>query len=137
MACLQRQSNSRQNCRNNKFIEKWHEKYCRFGWIDFIDDENVSKALLNTVENWAKLNGMEAIHGPLGFTDLDPEGMLIEGFEELGTIATIYNYPYYSKHFEKLLYSKDTDWIEYRIKIPEKVPDKIDRIAEMILKKTN
>jgi len=120
---------------NHKFIEKWQDKYCRFGWIDFIDDENVSKALLNTVENWAKEKGMEAVHGPLGFTDLDPEGMLIEGFEELGTIATIYNYPYYSKHLEKYSYSKDVDWIEYEIKIPDKVPEKIERIAKIVLKK--
>ncbi|HCX74047.1 MAG TPA: hypothetical protein DHM37_10045, partial [Candidatus Cloacimonas sp.] len=82
---------------NPRYIEKWQNKYARFGWIDFIDDEEVSKALLETVENWGRENGMEAIHGPLGFTDLDPEGMLIEGFEELGTIATIYNYPYYSQ----------------------------------------
>jgi GNAT superfamily N-acetyltransferase len=120
---------------NYRFIEKWQNKYCRFGWIDFIDDKNVSKALLNTVENWARENGMEAVHGPLGFTDLDPEGMLIEGFEELGTIATIYNYPYYSKHLEKYGYSKDIDWIEYEIEVPNKVPEKIERIAKVVLRK--
>ena len=120
---------------NYRFIEKWQDKYCRFGWIDFIDDENVSKALINTVENWAKENGMEAVHGPLGFTDLDPEGMLIEGFEELGTIATIYNYPYYPEHLKKLGYNKDTDWVEYEIKVPDKVPEKIERIANIVLKK--
>ena len=120
---------------NYRFIEKWQDKYCRFGWIDFIDDENVSKALLETVENWAKGNGMEAVHGPLGFTDLDPEGMLIEGFEELGTIATIYNYPYYSKHLEKYGYAKDIDWIEFEVKVPEKVPEKIGRIANIVEKK--
>ena len=120
---------------NYRFIEKWHDKYCRFGWIDFIDDENVSKALINTVENWAKENGMEAVHGPLGFSDLDPEGMLIEGFEELGTIATIYNYPYYPEHLKKLGYNKDADWVEYEIKVPDKVPEKIERIANIVLKK--
>ena len=120
---------------NNRFIEKWHDKYCRFGWIDFIDDENVSKSLLDTVENWAKENGMKAVHGPLGFTDLDPEGMLIEGFEELGTIATIYNYPYYPEYIRKLGYEKDADWIEFEIKIPDKVPEKIERIAKIIQKK--
>ncbi len=122
---------------NNRFIEKWKDKYCRFGWIDFIDDENVSKALLATVENWAKEMGMEAVHGPLGFTDLDPEGMLIEGFNELGTIATIYNYPYYPKHLEKLGYSKDIDWVEYEIKVPQKVPEKIERIAKIVQKRNN
>ncbi|MCD4796005.1 MAG: hypothetical protein K8R49_02385 [Candidatus Cloacimonetes bacterium] len=120
---------------NKRFIEKWQDKYCRFGWIDFIDDEDVSKLLLNVVENWAKENGMEAVHGPLGFTDLDPEGMLIEGFEELSTIATIYNYSYYPEHLRKLGYIKDADWIEYEITIPNKVPDKIERIAAVVKKK--
>ena len=120
---------------NHSYIEKWENKYARFGWIDFVDDENVTKALLETVENWAKENGMEAVHGPLGFTDLDPEGMLIEGFEELGTIATIYNYPYYSRHLEKYGYSKDIDWIEFEVKVPEKVPEKIERIANIAKKK--
>ncbi len=122
---------------NHHYIEKWKNKYVRFGWIDFIDDENVSKALINTVENWAKGNGMKAVHGPLGFTDLDPEGMLIEGFEELGTIATIYNYSYYSKHLEKIGYSKDVDWIEFEVKVPKKVPEKIERIANIVKKKYN
>ncbi|MCK4694173.1 MAG: hypothetical protein KAT74_00350, partial [Candidatus Cloacimonetes bacterium] len=120
---------------NHRYIEKWENKYARFGWIDFINDENVSKALINSVEKWAKENGMKAVHGPLGFTDLDPEGMLIEGFEELGTIATIYNYPYYSKHFEKYGYLKDIDWIEFEVKVPEKVPEKIERIANIVKKK--
>ncbi|MDN5354060.1 MAG: hypothetical protein PWQ09_816 [Candidatus Cloacimonadota bacterium] len=120
---------------NPRYIEKWQNKYARFGWIDFIDDEEVSKALLETVENWGRENGMEAIHGPLGFTDLDPEGMLIEGFEELGTIATIYNYPYYSQHLEKYGYTKDIDWIEFEVKMPEKVPEKIERIANIVKKK--
>ena len=120
---------------NNRYFEKWNNKYARFGWVDFIDEESVSAALFETVENWAKQKGMEAIHGPLGFTDLDPEGMLIEGFEELGTIATIYNYPYYPEHIEKYGYKKDVDWIEFEIKIPEKIPEKIERIAEIVKKK--
>ena len=120
---------------NYRYLEKWKNKYARFGWIDFIDDENVSKSLLETVENWAKENGMEAVHGPLGFTDLDPEGMLIQGFEELGTIATIYNYPYYSKHLEKSGYVKDIDWIEFEVKVPDKIPEKIERIANIVEKK--
>ncbi len=120
---------------NHSFNEIWHKKSCRFGWIDFIDDEDVSKALLSAVENWAKTNGMHEVHGPLGFTDLDPEGMLIEGFEELSNIATIYNYPYYPMHLNKLGYNKDADWVEYEIRIPEKIPEKIDRIAQIVLKK--
>ena len=120
---------------NNRYIEKWNNKYARFGWVDFIDEESVSAALFETVENWAKQKGMEAIHGPLGFTDLDPEGMLIEGFEELGTIATIYNYPYYPEHIERYGYKKDVDWVEFEIKVPDKIPEKIERIAEIVKKK--
>ncbi len=120
---------------NHRFIEKWQDKSCRFGWIDFIDDESVSKALLDTVENWAKEKGLNVVHGPLGFTDLDPEGMLIDGFDEQSTIATIYNYPYYPEHLIRLGYIKDVDWMEYEIIIPEKVPDRIERIAQIVQKK--
>lgn len=122
---------------NHNFNEKWQKQSCRFGWIDFIDDDNVSKALLDTVETWAKTKGMHEVHGPLGFSDLDPEGMLIEGFEELSNIATIYNYPYYPMHLNKLGYNKDADWVEYEIRVPEKIPEKIDRIAKIVLKKHN
>jgi hypothetical protein len=117
------------------YIEKWKNKYARFGWFDFINDENVSTALLKTAENWAEEKGMTAIHGPLGFTDMDYEGMLIEGFEELGTLATIYNFPYYPKHLEKLGYKKDTDWVEYEMTVPEEIPQKIERIAKIVEKK--
>ncbi len=122
---------------NTRYIEKWKNKYARFGWIDFIDDESVSKLLLDKVENWARENGMEAIQGPLGFTDLDYEGMLIEGFEELGTLATIYNYSYYPKHLEKYGYTKDIDWVEFEIKAPKEVPEKINRIANIALERSN
>jgi GNAT superfamily N-acetyltransferase len=120
---------------NNRYNEKWQKKICRFGWIDFIDDYSVSKALLEKVENWARGYGLNAVHGPLGFTDLDPEGMLIEGFEELGTIATIYNYSYYPEHLKKLGYQKDVDWVEFEINVPEKVPEKIERIAKVVQKR--
>jgi hypothetical protein len=120
---------------NHRFIKRWKKKYARFGWIEFIDDEKVSTALLKTVENWAKERGMVAVHGPLGFTDLDPEGMLVEGFEELGTIATIYNYPYYPHHLAKLGYQKDVDWVEFQVTVPQKVPEKIERIAKLVMKK--
>jgi GNAT superfamily N-acetyltransferase len=117
---------------NHKFIEKWQANYLRFGWLDFVDNREVSKALLDTVETWAIEKKMDGIHGPLGFTDLDPEGMLIEGFEELATIATIYNYPYYPDHLEDLGYNKDIDWLEYEIQIPKEVPEKIARIAHIV-----
>ncbi len=122
---------------NQKYIDKWHNKYLRFGWIDFIDDEQVVKALLDTVENWALSKGMTAVHGPLGFTDMDYEGMLIEGFNELGTLATIYNYPYYPKYLEKFGYQKDVDWVEFAVKNPQKIPEKIERIANRIKERNN
>lgn len=116
---------------NHNFIEKWKIKEIRFGWIDFIDDERVSLMLLEAVENWGKEKGMEFIHGPLGFTDMDGEGMLIEGFEEESTLGSIYNFPYYPVHLDKLNYNKDIDWIEYSAKIPDVIPEKIERIAKI------
>ena len=122
---------------NHKSNEIWNEKHMRFGWIDFIDDIEVSSLLIKTVENWARQKGMTAVHGPLGFSDMDLEGMLIEGFNEIATQATIYNYPYYPVHLEKLGYSKDTDWVQFEIKIPDKVPEKLKRISSLVLKKYN
>jgi GNAT superfamily N-acetyltransferase len=116
---------------NRRYIEKWKNRYARFGWIDFVDDENVCRALLQTVENWARQNGLTAVHGPLGFTDLDREGMLVEGFQELGTLATIYNHPYYPKHLEACGYRKDIDWVEFLMKTPAVVPEKALRVAEI------
>lgn len=122
---------------NHKANKVWNKKEVRFGWIDFIDDLEVSSALLNTVEEWGKDKGMEHIQGPLGFTDFDAEGMLVEGFDQLGTMATIYNYPYYPEHMEKLGYEKDADWVEYKIFIPDAIPDKHRRISELVQKKYN
>jgi GNAT superfamily N-acetyltransferase len=120
---------------NRLHIEKWKQPYVRFGWIDFIDDPEVSGALLGAVESWAKEKGMTAVHGPLGFTDLDREGMLIEGFDELGTLATIYNHPYYPVHLEKLGYVKDTDWMEYEMAVPSEPNATIARIADIALRR--
>lgn len=120
---------------NKRANEKWNIKAVRFGWIDFVDDKEVSQALLERVEQWGRERGMNEIQGPLGFTDLDAEGMLIEGYDRISTMATIYNYPYYPEHMEKLGYQKDTDWIELLIKVPEKVPEKIERIANMVAKR--
>ena len=103
---------------NHPHIEKWGQRYMRFGWLDFIDDPQISGALLQAVEAWAKETGMTAIHGPLGFTDMDREGLLVEGFDELATMATYYNFPYYPTHMESLGYSKDIDWVEYEISMP-------------------
>lgn len=114
---------------NHLYISTWHNQYARFGWIDFVDDEEVSNALYETVESWARAQGMVAVHGPLGFTDMDHEGMLVEGFGELGTIATIYNYPYYPVHTERCGYRKDTDWLEYEVTVPPSIPEKALRVA--------
>ena len=96
---------------NNVTNKKYNERHVRFGFVDFIDDKEVSKALIGAVENWGKLKGMDTIVGPLGFTDMDPEGMLIEGFDQVGTMATIYNYPYYPQHLEALGFEQEIDWM--------------------------
>ena len=120
---------------NNRANQTWDKKEVRFGWIDFIDDEEVSSALLKAVEDWGKQKGMDTITGPLGFTDMDAEGMLIEGFDQLGTMATIYNYPYYPQHMEKLGFEKDADWVEFKLYVPDQLPEKFVRISEIILQK--
>lgn len=122
---------------NHRANETWNKKEVRFGWIDFIDNPEVSKALLQEVERWGKSKGMTEIVGPLGFTDMDAEGMLVEGFDQLGTMATIYNYPYYPEHMEKLGYEKEADWVEFKLTVPDKLPEKFVRISEIILQKYN
>ncbi len=121
---------------NTKIIEKWKVKKARFGWIDFIDDFEVSRTLVNVVEQWAKEQGMESLEGPMGFTDLDEEGMLIDGFEEQGTYPMIYNYPYYPAHMDKLGFQKEVDWLEFEVKVPEKIPEKVVRVNNLILKRS-
>ena len=123
---------------NHKANEKWKKKDVRFGWIDFIDDIEVSRALFKAVEEYGRKKGMNDIVGPLGFTDMDPEGMLTWGFDKLGTMATIYNYEYYPQHMEKLGgWEKDNDYIEYYLVVPEKSPEKYTKIAEMVEKRYN
>lgn len=117
---------------NHKANESWKVKQVRFGWFDFIDDIEVSEALLNAVIAFGQAHGMTQIAGPLGFTDFDPEGMLVEGFDRLSTMALIYNHPYYPEHMKKLGYYKETGWVEYRITIPDKMPEKHVRYAEII-----
>ncbi|MDD4493784.1 MAG: GNAT family N-acetyltransferase [Eubacteriales bacterium] len=121
---------------NHKYNEVNNFKHARFGWIDFIDDEEVSQTLIETVENWAREKGMTHIHGPLGFCDLDRQGMLLEGYDDLGMLITIYNYPYYPVHLEKLGYQKDIDWVEFELKVPESIPEKLERINEIVLKRS-
>lgn len=120
---------------NRQVNERNKKATARFGFIDFIDDPEVSAALMNAVEEWARAKGMQKIIGPLGFTDLDHEGMLVEGFQELSTMATIYNHAYYAAHMEALGYKKESDWVEYLMDVPESIPDKHNRIADIVKKK--
>lgn len=120
---------------NRRVNEQWNIRAVRFGWIDFIDDVEVSGALLKTVEEWGRERGMTTIQGPLGFTDMDAEGMLVEGFDQLSTMATIYNYPYYVHHMDVHGYTKATDWVEYKIRVPKQEPEKYKRIASIVMQK--
>ena len=123
---------------NRRANEQWNKKQVRFGWFDFVDDLEVSQALLNAVEAWGRIKGMTECVGPLGFTDMDREGLLIEGFHHKSTMYINYNYPYYKNHMEAMsFYEKDNDWLEYRIKVPEETPAKFARTAEMIEKRYN
>lgn len=117
--------------------ETWNQKHARFGWIDFVDDPEVSNALFGAVERWAKSKGMTHIHGPLGFTDFDNEGALVEGYDRASTLATIYNHPYYIDHYERLGFEKEADWVEYLIKVPDVFPEKFIRMAEIVKQKFN
>jgi GNAT superfamily N-acetyltransferase len=122
---------------NHKCNEHWHQQRIRFGWIDFIDDPEVAKALLDTVEAWGRENGLAEIHGPSGFSNLDKQGMLVEGFEESIPIAGIYNFSYYPAMLERLGYAKDVDWIQYEMNASQPVPDSVERISDIICRKYN
>lgn len=122
---------------NKVAVERFGTKEGRFGFVDFIDDDEVVDALFDAAIKWLKDRGMTSIIGPMGFTDMDHEGMLIDGFDELGTIATIYNYPYYPKQMERMGYGKKVDWVEYRMTVPEGIPEKYQRIADIVKQKYN
>lgn len=120
---------------NHKANNIWNQKNARFGFVDFIDDTEVVDALFHEAENWARFRGMEKIQGPLGFTDLDYEGMLVQGFDRIGTFSTGYNYPYYVEHMVRLGYVKDQDWLEYLITIPDEIPERYFRAGEIVKKR--
>jgi len=122
---------------NARAVRESGHKTARFGWIDFIDDEAVSAALLGAVETWARANNLDAVHGPLGFCDLDKEGMLIDGYDELSMFITLYNFPYYPRHLERHGYGKATDWLEYEIKVPDKIPERIEKLNTLLEKRLN
>ena len=117
--------------------EHWKHEEVRFGWFDTIDDKEVSAALIAKVEEFGKAHGMTHIVGPLGYTDFDPEGMLVEGFDQQSTMPLIYNHPYYVEHIEALGFKKDADWLEYRIFMPEQMPEKFVRVAKIVEQKYN
>jgi len=122
---------------NKKSNQTWNQKYVRFGWIDFVEDIDVARALLSTVENWAKEKGMTHVHGPMGFTDMDHEGMLVKGFDQLSSIASIYNHAYYPEFLEQLGYKKDADWIQYKIKVPKEIPEKVVKYSDWVKNRYN
>jgi hypothetical protein len=117
---------------NRRANEKWGFKHVRFGWFDFIDDEEVSRALLDTVAAWGKSQGMDALNGPVGFTDFDHEGLLLEGYDYLAVMASLYNYPYYVKHVDAYGLRKEADWIELQVFPPKACPERIERIANIV-----
>ena len=122
---------------NDVVNERTGEKTMRFGWVDFIDDNEVADALFKAAEDWGRQQGMTTIVGPMGFSDMDHEGMLVEGFEEIGTMATIYNHAYYPTHLERMGFKKEVDWVEFRISIPDSVPEKHQRISDIVRRKLN
>ena len=122
---------------NHKANEQWNHKEVRFGWYDFIEDPEVAKALMDKVEEFGRKHRMESVVGPLGFTDFDPEGMLVEGFDRVSTMALIYNFPYYNDYLEQMGFGKDTDWIEYRVTVPTVMPERWPRLEKIIKERAN
>ena len=122
---------------NHKANEQWNHKEVRFGWYDFIEDEEVAKALMDKVYEFGRKHGMESVVGPLGFTDFDPEGMLVEGYDQLSTMALIYNYPYYNDYLDRMGFEKDADWIEYTIQVPKVMPERWPRLEKIITERAN
>jgi hypothetical protein len=120
---------------NHKANVKWDDKRTRFGWMAFIDDSEVSKALLDAAENWGNAKGMKGIHGPLGFSDLDPEGMMVQGFEHEPCITTAYNFPYFPQHLEALGFRKAAEWIQLKFDAAQEIPEKVQRINRLIAEK--
>ena len=117
---------------NHEANRKWGVKHVRFGWIDFIDDLEVSQSLLDAVAEWGKSKGMDKLNGPVGFTDFDHQGLLIEGYDHLAPMASLYNYPYYVRHMEAYGLTKDNDWIEMQIFPPKDLPERFGRMAKIV-----
>lgn len=122
---------------NNAVNERTGAKTLRFGFVDFIDDPEVVDALFEACGAWGKEKGMTSMLGPMGFTDMDHEGMLVEGFDQLGTMATIYNHPYYPRHMERMGFTPEAEWVEMAIAVPDRIPEKYARVAEIVKTRNN
>ena len=120
---------------NRQVNERSGKKTVRFGFVDFIDDDEVVDALFDAVKDWGRQKGLDTIVGPLGFTDMDNEGMLTDGFDQLGTMATIYNYPYYNTQMKRMGFEVDASWVEFKIMVPDGIPDKFQRICDIVRRK--
>lgn len=120
---------------NHRANKTWNVKNVRFGWIDFIEDIDVCQALLGAVEEWGRQRGMTHCQGPMGITDMDKEGMLVEGFDKLGTMATLYNYPYYPQYLEQLGYQKEAEWMELKMDVPERIPEKYIKVGRIVMQR--
>lgn len=116
---------------NHRANSYWNVKKTRFGWFDFIDDLSVSKALLDAVAEWGRSMGMESLNGPVGFSDMDHEGLLLDHYDTMQVMAAIYNFPYYVKHYEAYGFEKEVDWLERRLIVPAEVPEKMLRVSEI------
>ncbi len=122
---------------NHAANEKWNVKKVRFGWMDFIDDQEVSFALLDAVSEWGKSKGMDKLNGPVGMTDFDHQGLLIEGYDYLAPMASLYNYPYYVRHLEAYGLGKEADWIEYQINPQTELPERFARMDKIVRERAN
>ena len=122
---------------NHQANAKWGVKHVRFGWMDFIDDLEVSRALLDAVAAWGKEKGMDAINGPVGFTDFDLQGLLIEGYDHLAPMASLYNYPYYVRHMDDYGLVKENDWIEMQIYPPQELPERFGRMTKIVQERSH
>ena len=120
---------------NHRYVEQWNKKNARFCWFDTIDDTEVSKHLLESIEEWARSHGMEGVVGPMGFTTFERQGILVKGFEEMPTFSGVYNYEYYPEHFRAHGYGKEIDYVEYEVKVPDEIPEKAHKIRDLIVKR--
>lgn len=120
---------------NHRANEKWNVRVARFGMIEFIDDADVSRALLSAVEEWGKARGMSRIQGPMGISDFDKEGMLVDDFDLMGSMVSIYNPPYYPCHMEQMGFEKEVDWVSFHIDVPKTVPEKFARVTSLVQKR--